>query len=243
MWTDEEAAEFREAYQSSDLDGLMAHSSYLINLCSKTESTIEKSREALDDEMTRCQMLGVPGLVLHPGSHTGRGVAEGIELIARNLNRVIEQTGDAWPDVTVLLENTAGQGTSIGHDFGHIRDILAAVDYADRFGVCFDTCHAHAAGYDLTDEQGYEAVWEEFDRKIGLEMLKAFHLNDSKKGLDSRVDRHELIGEGEVGTKTFELLVNDDRFDEVPAVVETPPLENGDESFAKMVARLKGLRD
>lgn len=242
MWTDEEAEEFRTAYESSKLEGLMAHSAYLINLCSSTESTIEKSRVALADELTRCQMLGVPGLVLHPGSHTGRGEMEGIELIAENIDRVYEEHGDPWPDVTLLLENTAGQGTMLGYEFAHLRDILGAVENPDRLGICFDTCHAHAAGYDLTKREGYEAVWEEFDEVVGLATLKALHLNDSKRELDSRVDRHELIGEGEIGLDTFEFLVNDERFADIPAVVETPPLENGDESFAKMVARLKGLR-
>jgi deoxyribonuclease-4 len=242
MWTDEEAETFRETYADSGLQGLMAHSSYLINPCSSSESTIEKSRVALADELERCQLLGIPYLVVHPGSHTGRGVEEGIELIARNINRVYDEHDDPWEDVTLLLENTAGQGTSIGHDFSHLGAILARLDREDRFGVCFDTCHAHAAGYDMTDRSSYEDVWEQFDESVGLSALKAFHLNGSKKPLGSQVDRHEHIGEGEIGADAFRFLVNDGRFDAHPAVVETPPLENGDPSFAKNVATLKGFR-
>lgn len=242
MWNEEEAATFRQTWDDSGLEGLMAHSSYLINPCSKTEATIEKSRVALADELERCQLLGIPYLVVHPGSHTGRGEQEGIELLAENVNRVYDEHDDPWQDVTLLWENTAGQGTALGYDFAHLGAILDRLDDPSRFGVCFDTCHAHAAGYDLTEPDSYEEVWAEFDEEIGLDELKAFHLNDSKKEFDSRVDRHELIGEGEVGIEAFERLVNDDRFADLPAVVETPPLENGEDSFAKMVERLKGLR-
>lgn len=242
MWNDEEAREFRETYETSGLRGLMAHSSYLINPCSSSESTIEKSRKAMADELNRCQLLGIPYLVVHPGSHTGRGEAEGIELVVENTNRVYAEHGDEWPDVTLLWENTAGQGTALGYEFAHLRDILAGLERPERFGVCFDTCHAHAAGYDLTTREAYDAVWEDFDQVIGLSELEAFHLNDSKKEFDSRVDRHELIGEGDIGLETYEWLVNDERFESVPAVVETPPLENGEESFGEMVERLKGLR-
>lgn len=242
MWTDEEAETFRETYASSPLQGLMAHSAYLINLCSSTESTIEKSREALADELTRCQKLEVPYLVLHPGSHTGRGEEEGLALVAENIDRVYAEHGDPWPDVTLLLENTAGQGTTLGYDFEHLGAILGELDEPERFGVCVDTCHAFAAGYDLRRRDGYDAMWEEFDESVGFEKLKALHLNDSKRELDSRVDRHDLIGEGEIGIDAFEFAVNDDRLAGLPAVVETPPLENGETSFAKMVDRLKGLR-
>jgi deoxyribonuclease-4 len=243
MWNDEEAEQFRQTFDDSDMRGLMAHSSYLINPCSSTESTIEKSREALADELDRCQLLGVPYLVLHPGKHTGRGEPEGLELFNEQVNQVYRDADDGrWSDVTLLYENTAGQGTALGYCFEHLRDILAGMDDPEQFGICFDTCHAHASGYDLTTEEGYRNTWEAFDDAVGLDHLKALHLNDSKKEFDSRVDRHELIGEGHIGIGAFERLVNDDRFDELPAVVETPPLENGDESFGKMVERLKGLR-
>ncbi|QDG54054.1 deoxyribonuclease IV [Persicimonas caeni] len=243
MWTEEEAAQFRQHYAKSGLKGVMSHSAYLINLCSKTAKTVEKSKVALADELTRCAMLGIPYLVLHPGSHTGQGEEAGLRLIAENLERVYETEEDGqWQDVTLLFENTAGQGTCLGWRFEHLADLFERVFDPTRFGVCFDTCHAHAAGYDLTERESYEAVWQEFDAIVGLDHLKAFHLNDSKKPLGSRVDRHELLGEGEVGLDAFRFLVNDDRFADIPAVVETPPLESGEDSFAEMVALLKGLR-
>ena len=243
MWTDEEAEKFRITYEASDLRGLMSHSSYLINLCSSTESTIEKSRIALADELDRCALLGIPYLVLHPGSHTGRGEEEGLEVFVENTRRVYDEGGDRdWSAVQLLFENTAGQGTSLGYDFAHLGYLLEQLGAPEDFGVCFDTCHAHAAGYDLTTPNGYEAVWAEFDELVGLEHLKVFHLNDSKKELDSRVDRHEQIGDGEIGPGAFERLVNDDRFADHPAVVETPPLENGEPSFAENIRRLRSMR-
>ena len=243
MWTDEEAKRFRDAYDASDLQGLMSHTSYLINLCSSTESTIEKSRVALADELDRCALLGIPLLVLHPGCHTGRGEEEGLATFVENTRRVYDAGGDQdWSGVKLLFENTAGQGTSLGYDFAHLGYLLDELGEPDRFGVCFDTCHAHAAGYDLTSRDSYEAVWEKFDAGVGLEHLHAFHLNDSKKPLGSQVDRHEQIGDGEIGERAFELLVNDERFDEHPAVVETPPLEDGEPSFAENIRRLRALR-
>ena len=243
MWNDEEVERFRESYEESPLEGLMAHSSYLINPCSQSEETITKSRAAIADEMTRCQKLGIPYLVVHPGNHTGRGVEEGIELIAENIQRVFDEADEGWPDVTLLLENTAGQGTSIGYRFEHLAEIVERLDDRERFGVCFDTCHAHAAGYDLTERESYESVWEEFDRVVGLEWLEGFHLNGSQHELDSRKDRHDQIDAGEIGLDTFRWLVNDARFEEMPAVVETPPLEDGEPSFERNVGMLKELRE
>lgn len=242
MWTDEEAEKFRQRFEESGIQGLMSHTSYLINLCSKTESTVEKSVEALADELTRCAKLGIPYLVLHPGSHTGQGEKKGLELIVENTQRVFdrEQNGE-WSDVTLLFENMAGQGTSLGYKFEHLAHILEQLDSPSRTGVCFDTCHAHAAGYDLTMRTSYEEVWETFDEIIGLEWLKTFHLNGSQKPLGSRVDRHDHIGEGHIGEDAFRFLVNDERFAEHPAVVETPSLENGDRSFYKNIEKLRSL--
>lgn len=243
MWTQEEAEAFREAYSQSGLRGLMAHAGYLINLCSKSASTVEKSVDALADELTRCAMLGVPYLVFHPGSHTGQGVERGIELICEGLERVyaLEAEG-AWASVTLLFENTAGQGTSIGWRFDHLQALFEGVHAPERFGVCYDTCHGHAAGYDLGREEAYREVWSEFDAKIGLDRLKAFHLNDSKHPLGSRKDRHEHIGAGFIGEEAFGRLVNDARFEGKPAVLETPALDNGGRGFRENLSRLKGLR-
>lgn len=239
MWTEEEAQKFRDAYEESDLDGVVSHAAYLINLCSSNKETEAKSIVALADELARCDLLGVPFLVFHPGSHMGEGDAYGIDIIARHVNQILDED----PGETVLLfENTAGQGTNIGWRHEHLRDLLGLVEQIDRCGICFDTCHAHAAGYDLTTDEAYEEHWELFDEVVGLEHLCAFHLNDSKKPLGSRVDRHENLGKGEVGQRTFELLMNDERFEDLPGLVETPPLENGDMSFAHNVALLKSFR-
>lgn len=244
MWTDEEATRFREDWAASGLEGLMAHTAYLINLCSNKKATVDKSVAALADELDRCALLGVPLLVMHPGSHVGQGEAEGISLIAENLERVYErEEGDAWADVTLLFENTAGQGTNLGYKLEHLRDLFAEVHDPSRFGVCIDTCHAHAAGYDLTDAASYEAFWEEFDAIVGLERLKGFHLNDSKRELGSRVDRHENLGDGELGLEVFRLLVNDARFEDLPAALETPPLADGSTSYAHNLELLKGMRE
>ncbi len=244
MWNDEEATTFKEAYAESSLRGLMSHSSYLINLCSSTESTIEKSRVALADELDRCALLDIPYLVLHPGSHTGRGEDEGLEVFIENTRQVYDAGGDYdWSDVTLLFENTAGQGTSLGYRFEHLGRILEGLTDVDgNFGVCYDTCHGHAAGYDLTRRDSYREVWEEFDATVGLDRLQTFHLNDSKNELGSRVDRHDHIGDGDIGTKAFEMLVNDERFADIPAVVETPKLESGETSFAENIRRLRSLR-
>lgn len=244
MWNDEEVEQFRTTYAESDLEGLMAHSSYLINPCSQNEETIAKSREAIADELTRCQKLGIPALVVHPGNHTGRGIEEGLDLIVENVRRVYDEAeAGAWSEVTLLFENTAGQGTSIGYRFEHLATLLERLDDPDRFGVCFDTCHAHAAGYDLTDRESYESVWEEFDDVVGLEWLEGLHLNGSRHELGSRKDRHDQIDAGEIGLSTFAWLVNDPRFEGLPAVVETPPLEDGEPSFERNVAMLKDLRE
>lgn len=249
MWTEDEAKQFRDAYAESGLGGLMAHTAYLINLCSKTESVVEKSVVALADELTRCAMLGVPGLVMHPGSHCGAGEQEGLEKIVANLERVYaHEPGRGWEAVTLLFENTAGQGSNLGWRIEHLVRLFELVEAsavldAERFGVCFDTCHAHAAGYDLTTRAGYDAFWEAFDAAVGLERLEGFHLNDSKKPLGSRKDRHEDIGDGEIGESVFRFLVNDARFADLPGVVETPPLDDGEMSFAMNVRRLKALRE
>jgi deoxyribonuclease-4 len=240
-WREDEIETFRKAYDESGLEGLVAHTSYLINLCSDKDATIEKSIDALEDELDRCAKLGVPYLVMHPGSHVGQGEEEGIKLIAENLEAVYaREKNDAWKDVTLLFENTAGQGTNLGHSLDHLVALFDAVHDPSRFGICFDTCHAHAAGYDLTTEDLYEDFWREFDALIGVDRVKAFHLNDSKKPLGSRKDRHENIGDGEIGKSVFEFLVNDARFADVPATLETPmDKENG---YADEIALLKNMR-
>jgi deoxyribonuclease-4 len=220
-------------YQQQDIDQYKAeqartainpvivHSSYLINLASPKDDLWEKSIAALCDEMERSAMLGVAGVVLHPGSHTGSGEDAGLRRIADALNRIF--TDGVAPGVMVLLETTAGQGTNLGNRFEHLaqlREYTAA--HSERVGVCVDTCHILAAGYDLRTPEAYEATFAEFDRLIGLEHLKVFHLNDSQHDLGSRKDRHEHIGKGYVGEHAFRMLINDERFQSLPMILETP---------------------
>lgn len=213
-----EVSMFSERWNRSADVNVHAHTGYLINLAGSGENLV-KSATLMKDEMIRADLLGIPTLVLHPGSHIGDGIETGIERIASNLNSVFDQ-GD-WR-VTVLLETTAGQGKSVGHRFEHIRDIMAKVKQVERLGVCFDTCHAFAAGYDISTGESYNGTFDEFDRVIGLKHLKLFHVNDSKKGCGSKVDRHEHIGMGEIGTEAFRMLFTDKRFMEIDKILETP---------------------
>lgn len=208
---------FRTAVSSSRLRaGVLAHASYLINIAAAAAALREQSLLALGEEIDRAERLGLLGLVLHPGSGTE---AEGLPRIADGLSRLL--AARAGGQTLVLLEHTAGQGTNLGHRFEHLRTILSLMPDASRVGVCLDTCHLVAAGYDLASEAGYEETFRQFDALVGLGRLKAFHLNDSKKPLGSRVDRHEHIGQGHVGLAAFGRLVNDARFAHLPMLLET----------------------
>jgi deoxyribonuclease-4 len=195
-----------------------AHSTYLINLCCQDEDIRRKSWDALADELLRCDQLGIRWLIFHPGSHadSARGIALAAEGMTGALRRVPGRT-------RLLIETTAGQGTSIGWRFEQVAAIRAAIPAPQRrrTGVCVDTCHVFASGYDLVSPAGYEGTFRELDRTVGLEHVEAFHLNDSKKGLGCRVDRHEHIGQGALGLEPFRRLVNDPRFAETPAFLET----------------------
>ncbi len=198
---------------------VLPHDSYLINLGSPDEETLAKSRAAFLDEMHRAQLLGLTMLNFHPGSHLGR-ISEGecLDQIAREINLALSQT----EGVTAVIENTAGQGTNLGWRFEHIARIIEGVDDKSRVGVCIDTCHTLAAGYDLSTEMGYQFTMEEYERVIGLKYLRAVHLNDSKKGAGSHVDRHETLGNGALGRDFFVRFMNDSRFDNMPIILETP---------------------
>lgn len=224
MPTDSEAALFREKRAESGLRDIVSHDIYLINLASAPGDTRDKSMVAFQEEMQRCSRLGIDKIVMHPGSHLGEGEDVGIKRIIDSFNTLFATT----PEFTgkVLLENTAGQGTNLGFRFSQLKDIIKGADCPDRFGVCLDTCHSFAAGYDLTTVAGYTATFEEFDREIGLQRLACFHINDSKKGLDSHVDRHEHIGQGLLGLEPFRMLLNDPRFTAVPKILETPKGDN-----------------
>ena len=221
-----EAQEFRRAARRARFPHVIAHTSYLINLASPSRELRRQSIEALADEILRCHALGIQDLVLHPGAHCGDGESAGVAAIAAALDEAFGVTEETR--VRVLLETAAGQGSCVGHRFEHLRDILGAVRNRRRLAVCFDTCHVHAAGYDLVSEKGYAETIAAFDRTVGLRRLAAIHVNDSKRERGSRVDRHEHIGKGSIGRKGFRNLMTDPRLSRVPKFLETPKDETLD---------------
>ena len=217
---------FREGMTQGQPQVSITHDSYLINLCSIEKWKLKRAVDTFIEELDRSEALGIDYIVFHPGAHMGAGYEAGCATVAESLNTVLA----ARPDhqVKLLVEITAGQGTTVGHSFEQIADILGQVTSPERMGVCFDTQHAFAAGYDVRTPDGWERVLKEFANTIGLEQLRAFHLNDSKRELGDRVDRHEKIGQGYLGLAPFWCLVNDERFADTPAVLETP-VENESE--------------
>jgi len=218
--TAEMIEDFRQQWKKANSMPVAAHDSYLINLAAPDLTTLEKSVTAFADELQRAATLGIPFLITHPGSHRGMGVEAGLERFVENMDRAIARSKIST--VTVLIENTAGQGTNLGSTFEEIAFIISESQYGRGLGVCFDTSHAFAAGYDIRTRVTYEDTISTFDQIIGLEKLKFFHINDSKRPLGSRVDRHEHIGKGEIGLPGFRLLLNDPRFRDHPMVLETP---------------------
>ncbi len=210
---------FQDEWQKNKDMEVASHGSYLINLASAKKELQKKSIDALILELERCQQLGIDKVVLHPGSHGGDGVEKGLQRFTDGLNLVFE---NAESQVSVLIETTAGQGTGLGSSFAEIGRILAESNYPERLGVCVDTCHIFAAGYDIRTESAYHETLSEFDRMVGVEKIRFIHLNDSKKDLGSRVDRHEHIGEGYIGIEGFRHLVNDPRFSTCSMTLETP---------------------
>ncbi|MBR1799184.1 MAG: deoxyribonuclease IV [Bacteroidales bacterium] len=198
---------------------VLPHDSYLINLGSPNEETLQKSRVAFLDEMKRAEQLGLTMVNFHPGSHLNLISEEQcLDQIAQEINRALSQTNN----VIAVIENTAGQGSNLGWQFSHIRRIIDGVDDKSRVGVCIDTCHTLAAGYDISSPMGYQFTIDEFENTIGWQFLKAIHLNDSKKGVGSHVDRHESLGKGYLGTAFFERFMHDSHFDNMPIILETP---------------------
>jgi len=218
---------------------VMSHASYLINICATDPVFLKRSRDALEDEMLRAEELGIDFVVLHPGAHMGAGRELGIDTAAASLSDLHDRTRGFR--VRLLLEITAGQGSCLGCRFDDIAYIFDATRGADTLGVCFDTCHAHASGMDLSTEDGYERVFDAFARTIGLDRLRAFHLNDSKTPAGSHVDRHAEIGDGYLGVLPFWRLVNDPRFATTPGVLETPSGADKLPSFSRNLARLRAL--
>ncbi len=237
---EEEIARFKAAQAASPIapDATVAHDSYLINLGSPDDGKWAQSVAAFTDELRRCDQLGIPCLVTHPGAHMGAGEEAGLARVAAGLARALAETDRTM----VLLETTAGQGTYLGYRFAHLARLLELVpaEFDARLGICFDTCHAFVAGYDLGTPEGYAATWEEFAREIGYDRLKVLHVNDAKKPLGSRVDRHEHLGQGCIGEGGFRLLMNDPRLRGRPFVLETPKGDDGAEDRVNL-AFLRGL--
>lgn len=231
---------FKTAWEEAGRPLVASHDSYLINLASPKIEIASKSITALADELDRCAALSIPYLVMHPGAHLGDGPEQGLSRFTDNLDLALEQAAGAQ-GVTVLLETTAGQGTSLGASFEELAVIIEQSRHGARLGVCFDTCHAFAAGYDLRTPESYAATFAEFDRVVGLDRLKFFHLNDSVKQLGSRVDRHAHIGRGAIGRTGFALLVNDPRFARHPMILETPKGEDLKEDIENL-ALLRSLQ-
>jgi deoxyribonuclease-4 len=219
-YLDEEVKAFRDRLSEARISRVVAHDSYLLNLGAPGARLRKKSIGGFIDEMERCEMLGIPNLIAHPGSHVGAGEAAGIKTIARSIDEV--HIVCAGYKVRVTLELTAGQGTNLGCSFDQMRRIFDSVKCSELMCLCIDTEHAFAAGYDLRTQEGYERAFGELTEMIGLDRLAAFHLNDSKKPLGSRVDRHEHIGKGLMGLEPFRRVLNDPRFAGIPMCLETP---------------------
>jgi deoxyribonuclease-4 len=215
---DEQIERFAEARSRHGIGPVMAHASYLVNPCAADLAVRRKGWRALEKEAARCDRFGIEMLVFHPGSPGDGGEDEGIELTGRCISRVLERS----ERVVVLVENTAGQGGGLGHRFEHLARIVDIADGGDRVGVCLDTCHAFAAGYDLRTTRAAKRTFDELESAVGPDRLKALHLNDAKSSLGSRIDRHAMIGQGQIGTVAFRWLVRQPRFNGLPAVVETP---------------------
>ena len=233
---------FRDAVSDAGLKYCIAHDSYLINLAAADDALFQKSCAALIDELERAEALGLDYLVTHPGAHTGSGEEAGLARIIMGLDLVLGRCEALR--VRILLETTAGQGTTLGHRFEHLGAIIGGVRHGNRLGTCFDTCHVFAAGYPLSSRGDYEATMQEFDVHVGLQKLLLFHLNDSVKPLGCRVDRHAGIGAGEIGENGFRRIVHDPRFRDLPMILETPKEDaDGEMSMdAVNLAELRGMK-
>jgi deoxyribonuclease IV len=225
---------FKNKLQSSQIKEVIVHAGYLINIASDNNAVEEQSKLALIDELERCEALGIKSLVLHPGNSGKATESAGIKKITTNINLALSKT----KTTRILLENMAGQGSSIAHSFENIAKIYDGIEEKNRVGICFDTCHAFAAGYDLKDN--YENVWQLFHETIGLDKLIAIHLNDSKKPLGSRIDRHENIGKGYLTEAAFQNIINDARFKNTIKILETP-IEIDENDYKKDLATLTSL--
>lgn len=236
--TDDNIREFKKRCDEYGFspNSIIPHDSYLINLGHPEKVKLQKSRDAFLDELQRCEQLGIGMLNFHPGSHLNQiNETECLKIIADSINWSLEKTHS----VKAVIENTAGQGTNMGYRFEHLAEIIGQVEQIDRVGVCIDTAHTFAAGYDISTEDGFTETFELFDNIVGFDKLFAMHVNDSKKELGSRVDRHESLGDGLIGWKPFELIMKDDRFDGIPLILETPNPDRWPEEIRKLKNLMK----
>jgi len=235
----EEIDQFKQVMSQTGIRKIASHTSYLINLAAVEKKKHDMACAALENEMVRCSQLSIPYVVLHPGAHMGEGMEAGIGKVVRSIDTVFEKIPDV--NTRLLLETTAGQGSGIGHTFEQIARIVEKITQKDRIGVCLDTCHIFAAGYDIRAKSAYRKTIRAFDGIIGLENLYVIHLNDSRKGLGSRVDRHAHIGEGQIGIDAFGYLMNDKRFYSIPKIIETDKGKKGEDLDKVNLEKLRGL--
>lgn len=220
-----DAEQYKANMEVHGIQETVIHDSYLINMGSPDKVLLKRSREGFLEEVVRAKHLGVRNLIFHPGAHMGAGEQAGMKRVADSLNWVRKESGVS--EVRFVLENTAGQGTVLGHSFEQLAKIIDMLDDQKNVGVCFDTCHAYAAGYDVKTQKGYERTFEMFEGVLGVGMMRAMHLNDSKGKMGSHLDRHEQIGKGMLGLECFRHFMEDDRWDGIPMVLETPLGEKG----------------
>ena len=239
--TDVDVENYKRKIAEATIAPVVAHDSYLINLCSTNADTLARSRAAFVEELTRCEQLGIQLLNFHPGAHGGVGDEEGIKRIIESLNIAHERTKGF--KVLSVVETSAGQGTAVGHKFEHLERIINGVDAPERMAACIDTCHIFAAGYELRTEEGYAGTIREFDETVGLKRLVAFHFNDSKKDFGSHGDRHEHIGKGKIGLAGFSFFMNDERFVRIPKILETPKSKDLHEDVENLGALKRLITD
>lgn len=236
-YEEEQGQKFEAEREKQGQNPYVIHSTYLVNLATPKDDLFEKSLKCLQSELEAAQKLGVEYVVFHPGAHTGSGRDTGIERIAQGINRL-----DIPQDVTLLLENTAGKGTTLGKSMGELREMMEKTDTEDnKLGVCIDTCHAHAAGYNLTDEKGFQDFIQEVEEDLGFDNLKVLHLNDSKDERGSEKDNHQDIGYGNIGEKGFSNIVNSEMLQDVPMIVETP--QDNVDSYKENIEKIRELKE
>lgn len=239
-FSQEEVEDFNRKKEKTGINPIFAHDTYLINLVSPDEELWKRSMAVFEDELARCDALGLPFLVVHPGSHVGQGEKAGLERIAQALSLVLAKKPGYRAQI--LLEITAGQGDTLGYSFQQLARLMDLTEGGEALGICFDTCHAFVAGYEIRTPEGYDLTFHELNELIGLERLKVFHLNDAKGDLGSRLDRHQHIGKGYLGVEPFRMLLNDERFRGLPMVLETPkgPKMEGDRENLRVLHSLRG---